>query len=120
MQFISVHFQSSIAVLLVALSICACGTHATSEKDFVGKWKSTKLETPIYLYENGEWEVKSEDGKVLQYGIWQYEGNKIRWTYKIRSQISHELNEVLSASSSEFQLKELDGTTTTFSRLDQN
>lgn len=120
MKFISVYLKRSIVLLLVVFICSGCGSEATSEKIFVGKWKSTKLEAPIFLYGNGEWEIKTEDGKVLQYGVWQYEDNKIRWTYKINSQISHDLNDVLSASRIEFQVKERDGTTTTFSRLDQN
>jgi hypothetical protein len=97
-----------------------CGHETTTEKNFVGKWKSTKLETPVYLYGNGEWEIMTEGGAILQYGVWQYENNKIRWSYKINSQIEYDVNAVLSVTPREFQVKEKDGTTTTFSRLDQN
>jgi hypothetical protein len=90
----------------------------TTGKNFVGKWKSSKLETPVYLYDNGEWEIKTENGAILQYGVWEYRPNAITWSFKVNSQIGHEVNEVLSVKPGEFQVKESDGSTTTFSKLD--
>ena len=109
---------SNLLLVTVLITLGACSGEKVSEKQFVGKWKSSKLETPIYLHDNGEWEIKTEDGAVLQYGIWQYEDDSIRWSYKINSQIGHDVNAVLSATPLEFQVKEGDGSTTTFSKLD--
>jgi hypothetical protein len=120
MNLITACFRQSIALLLVALMCAGCGRESITEKAFVGKWKSTKLESPIYLYDNGEWEIKTESGVILQYGVWQYEDKKIRWSVKVNSRTEHDVNAVLSSTPHEFQVKERDGTTTTFSRLDQN
>jgi hypothetical protein len=120
MNLITAILRHSLVLLLVALMCSGCGRETTSDKSFVGKWKSTRLETPIYLYDNGEWEIKTEGGAILQYGIWQYEDNKIRWSYKVNSTIGHDVNAVLSTTPQEFQVREQDGTTTIFSRLDQN
>jgi hypothetical protein len=114
----TVYLKRLIALLMVALMFAGCDRQSITEKAFVGKWKSTKLETPIYLYDNGEWEIKTEAGAILQYGVWQFEDKKIRWSVKVNSQIGHDVNSVLSATPNEFQVKESDGTTTTFSRLD--
>lgn len=89
-----------------------------TEAQFVGKWKSSKATTPIYLYDNGEWEVKTEDGAVLQFGVWEYKDRRMTWSYKIGSHIGHDINAVLSATPGEFQVRESDGTTTVFTKLD--
>jgi hypothetical protein len=111
-------WKLALLVALLGIVLAACGdrnkaTHAT----FVGKWKSSKLETPLFLYANGEWEIKNDDGGVLQYGIWDYRDGRIIWTIKLRSEIMHEVNPVVSATDKEFRLKE--GTqVTVFERLD--
>lgn len=120
MNMVAPLFKRIFSLLLVALMCTSCGSGAISEKSFVGKWKSTKLETPTYLYGNGEWEIKTEAGAVLQYGVWEYEGNKITWSYMTNSRVERDVNPVLSVTQKEFQVRENDGTTTTFSRLDQN
>jgi hypothetical protein len=94
------------------------GKNAIKDSSFVGKWKSSKLETPLYLYDNGEWEIKKNDGAILQYGVWRYEGKKIIWSFKAGSDIIHDVNPVLFFSSNEFQLKEKDGTITVFKKLE--
>jgi hypothetical protein len=106
-----------LALAMTTLYGCSAGD-AVSAKSFVGKWKSSKLETPIYLHENGEWEIKTDDGAVLQFGVWQYKDKKIIWSYKVDGQIGHDANAVLSAAAREFQVQERDRTTTTFVKLD--
>jgi hypothetical protein len=118
MNSISAYLKPSFALLLVALICTGCGGDTATEKTFVGKWKSSKLENPVYLYDNGEWEIRTADGAILQYGVWQYKDNKIRWSFKADSHVEHDVNAVVSATPKEFQVKESDGTTTTFSRLD--
>lgn len=105
---------------VAAFALLGCsGREAVTEKNFVGKWKQSKLETPIYLYANGEWEIKQDDGAVLQYGVWQYKDNKIIWSFKqSNSHILHDVNPVLSAKPREFQVQENDQTITTFQKLD--
>lgn len=106
-------------MLLVIATLNGCSNRETfTEKNFVGKWKSSKTTTPIYLYENGEWEIKTDGGNVLQYEVWQYFENKIMWSFKMDDKIGHDTNAVLSATPREFKLRESDRSTTTFSKLD--
>lgn len=121
MNYLVNHIKLVCTFLFVtALILIYAGSRGETitEKSFVGKWKSSKLETPIYLYANGEWEIKKNDGAILQYGVWQYKAKKIIWSYKIDSSIGHDVNAVLSATPMEFQVKESDGTTTIFKRLE--
>lgn len=111
----------ALALLLGTVLVVAYGCssrEAVTEQTFVGKWKSSRVSTPVYLYANGEWEIKTEDGAVLQYGIWEYKDNKIIWGYKIDSHIGRDPNAVLAATPREFQLQENDRTTTTFTKLE--
>jgi hypothetical protein len=115
------YFKRTLSLLFVAaLTLYGCsGREIITENNFVGKWKQSKLETPIYLYANGEWEIKQDDGTILQYGVWQYKDNEIIWGFKqSNSHILHDINPVLSASPQEFQLQENDRTITTFKKLD--
>lgn len=96
-----------------------CSKHETFfDKDFVGKWKSSRVSTPIYLYENGEWEFLSNEDNVMQYGVWQLTGNKIMWSVKVGDQMTHDLNDILSMTPREFKIRETDRSITTFSKLD--
>ena len=108
----------ALPAVLLGLALAACGDrHPASPGSFVGKWKSSKLETPLFLYDNGEWEIKKEEGGVLQYGIWDYRDGRITWSFKSGSQIGRDVNLVVSANDKEFRLKE--GTQiTVFKRLD--
>lgn len=104
-------------VLIATLNGCS-GRDKHTENNFVGKWKSSKVTTPVYLYTNGEWEIMTDEGKVLQYGVWQYTKDRIMWSYKVDDQIGHDMNAILSVTPKEFQLREGDGSITTFSKLD--
>lgn len=107
-------FLLPLTVLLFAAAACS---PEPKHSDFVGKWRSSKAGTPIYLDTNGEWEIRSDDGTVLQYGIWRYDNRKIMWTVKIGGSYQHEANEIVSFDSGGFKLKELDGSETTFQKL---
>ena len=114
-------FRAAVIAFLVAISfsLSACsGPEPLETGGFVGKWKSSRATTPIYIYENGEWEIKTDEGAVLQYGVWEIKGRNFIWSYKIGANIGHDLNLVLSAAPREFKLKEADGSSTTFSKLD--
>lgn len=114
-------FKPVLALLLVSVlfSINACSDRETfTEKSFVGKWKSSRALTPIYMYDNGEWEIKSDDGPVLQYGVWQLKGQNLLWSFKIGSSVGHDVNPVVSVTPREFKVLESDRSTTTFSKLD--
>ena len=86
-------------------------------ESFIGKWKSSRLLSPLILYENGEWEILKDDGGVFQYGVWEYREEKLTWYYKIDGQTAADANTVLSVTPQMFQLREKDGSTTTFTRL---
>jgi hypothetical protein len=120
MRFLTRALKPLVSVLaavcvLVLLSSCK---GAIDEKHFVGKWRSTRLATPVYLHANGEWEIKTDEGGVLQYGVWKVKGSKITWSYKIDSQFGHDWDPILSSTPREFRVKEDDGTITTFTKLD--
>ena len=103
---------------LVAMALPGCGAHhKVSAASFVGKWKSSKLETPIYLYANSEWEIKKDDGHVLQYGVWEFKDGRIIWSFKMGAHIGRDVNPVESVSPQEFRLREGQGLTT-FVRLE--
>ena len=104
-------------VLLATLNGCSSGEKYI-ESNFVGKWQSSRTTTPVYLYANGEWEFKAADGTVQQYGVWHYFDNKILWSVRVDGTIIHDPNPVLSAGPNEFQLRERDGSTTIFRKLE--
>jgi hypothetical protein len=123
MSFITSHIKLFIFLLVTIIALlfyARSGGEIITDKTFVGKWKSTRLETPIYLYDNGEWEIKTEEGGILQYGVWRYKGNVITWSHMVNSTFEHDVNLVVSAAPSVFQVKEKDGSTTTFVRFDQS
>lgn len=106
------------AGILLLLTLACSLEPAPTAKSFEGKWKSSKMITPLYMHANGEWEIKKDDNRVLQYGIWQYKGNSIEWTFKLNGEVFSEVNAVLATGANGFKLKETDGSITTFSRLD--
>lgn len=105
-----------LAVLFLVLGACT-RTNSLSEKNFVGNWHSSKSTTQIRLDENGEWELLSRDGKVIEYGVWQYFDNKLMWSMDNDGAVRHDVNPVIAADAKEFKLRERDGSVTTFARL---
>ena len=86
---------------------------------FVGTWKSSRLSTPLRMQANGDWEIRTEDGTVLQYGVWQLHGQRLVWTIRQRDgKVEHDANAVVSVDKKGFVLRERDGSRTTFTRLD--
>ena len=118
MELIARHWKKLGALLVIALTLSYFSLirQAISEEMFVGKWRSSKLTTPLYLFKNGDWEIKQDDGTVLQYGIWEYKNKKITWSYKIGSSIGRDVNPVLSVTPNEFKIIEGDKSTTSFTR----
>jgi len=107
------------AILFLIATLNGCSNRDVyTEKNFAGKWQSSRVTAPIYLYETGEWEIITDDGASQQYGIWQYKQNRIMWTVRVDHRIIHDTNAVLSATAKEFKLRERDGSVSTFSRLD--
>jgi hypothetical protein len=67
-----------VLVLAVSSLLAACSAkNQASASAFVGKWKSSKLTTLLYLYPNGEWEIKTDEGGVLQFGLWEYQDGRL-------------------------------------------
>lgn len=117
-RVVNFSWRAIAAILLLTALLGGCkAQNPLAEKDFVGKWKSSRASTPIQMFENGEWELLSEDGGVMQYGVWQVFDNKIMWSYIDDDRFGHDTNPILAASASEFRLREADGSVTTFVRL---
>lgn len=103
---------------LVLVPVTGC--QRTPELDasaFVGRWQSSRLTTPLVLYANGDWEIRTDQGEVLQYGVWSFVPGRFLWTFKHGKQLEHEVNPLVSFSPKAFSLRETDGTVTTFTRL---
>jgi hypothetical protein len=110
-----------LCILPIALSVMLNGCskqEVLNEKYFSGKWKSSRVTTPVTLNENGEWKISTEDGGVLQQGVWQYKDGSILWSYNIEGRMVHEKNPLVSTAPQEFKLRENDLSITTFSRLE--
>lgn len=106
------------AFLFFQLSACSWFEDSFETAQFVGKWKSSRAETPIRLYNNGEWEIQAPDGFIQQYGVWQLVDKKILWSNLHNGRISHEVKTILAVSPREFKLRERNGSTTTFVKID--
>ncbi|MGB4062710.1 MAG: hypothetical protein WBK19_02675 [Azonexus sp.] len=109
-----------IASFLVGslLIVVLAGCERIKASDFVGKWQSSRAVTPIHLAANGEWEIRRDDGTILQYGVWRYVDKKIIWSVKQGSRVIDDPTPVLTVERKEFKLQERDGATTVFQRLD--
>jgi len=106
-------------LVVAAVLLTGCQDQGTADRqNFIGKWQSSRLATPLYLYENSEWEIKQEDGSVLQYGIWEYKNKKIIWSYKMGGRIEQDINQVIMVAPRKFQVRESDKTITSFEKLD--
>jgi len=118
MAFFSGTRSKLILLLVAALAIYSfAGGKRISERDFVGKWQSSRTNTPLHLAANGEWEIRTAAGAILQYGVWRYEDKKIIWTYKQGERVFDDANPVLSMAPGEFRVREQNGATTVFRRL---
>ncbi len=121
MEFLHKHLKLVlILAAIVALLVFASsgGRDPITEKDFVGKWSSSRSATPIHLYANGEWEIKADGGAAMQYGVWQIKGQQIIWSDIHRGDLEHDPDPVVYVKPNEFQVIEQDGSATTFTRLE--
>lgn len=108
---------SAAACLLVAAAAGCTGSQAEQRALLLGAWQSSKLVTPLYLYDNGEWEIKKDDGAVLQYGLWHYKDKKITWTHRAANALGQEVNAVVRLQPNQFELREADQSLTVFNKL---
>jgi hypothetical protein len=107
--------RSVIGALAVAL-LTACQPALKAEQ-FAGSWTSSRLATPIHLHTSGEWEIRGDEGRALQLGVWQLQDRSIHWTVRLGDgRLMHEINPVVSWTGQRFQLRERDGSVTTFER----
>lgn len=104
--------------LLAAVPLMACRAKALEPGQFVGRWKSSRSSAPVLLNANGEWEIRAEDGALLQYGVWRLDGQQLIWTVRSDEGVVHDATQVLSMDPKAFTLRERDGSTTRFARLD--
>ena len=110
--------RSFVAAAASVAFVTGCSQSAPRNEQFVGKWKSSRLATPLHMYKNGEWEIRTEEGSVLQFGVWQLDGRRMVWGIKMEGRLDTEANAVLSVDQRRFQLRERDGSVTVFERLD--
>ncbi|MBU6270537.1 MAG: hypothetical protein KGQ67_04475 [Betaproteobacteria bacterium] len=102
---------------LTAMGLVACQP-ALKADQFAGAWKSSRLATPIHLQPDGAWEIRGEDGRVLQYGVWRLEDRSLLWSVRMGDgRLLHDRNPVVSAGEHRFELREQDGSLTRFDRL---
>jgi hypothetical protein len=106
----------SVWLFFVAWLLTACQP-STQATDFVGKWVSSRTNIPVHIAANGEWELKTDEGSVLQYGLWRYESHKLIWTIRQGGRLMDDPNPVLSVAKDEFRLRELNGDETVFRRV---
>lgn len=120
LSILNKHGLYLIAILAMFALLGGCtGRDAPIAANFVGKWKSSRMiSTPVHLYGDNEWEIISDDGAVMQYGVWQYKDNRILWSFKTAEGVIHDKTRVLSVTPDEFRIRERDGSTTIFSRLE--
>jgi hypothetical protein len=107
------------AAAMVWLAAACSGEPSPRHEQFVGKWKSSRLATtPLYLHQNGEWEIRTDEDRVLQYGVWQLQDRRMVWSIKMDGRLEHDENAVLSVRPGRFELRERNGSVTVFERLD--
>lgn len=107
-----------LAVAGGVVLLAACQKPLAPEQ-FVGRWKSSRLSTPLVMRANGDWEIRDGEGAVLQYGVWQLDGQRLVWTIlDADGAVKHDANQILSAEPRRFVLRERDGAQTSFERLD--
>lgn len=108
------------AILAFCLISCSAPDESEpllTETYFFGKWKSSKLNSPICFDSHNEWEIKKFNGDIYQYGMWHYENKKLTWTYKIGEGFYTDVDEVILIDKDSFLLREADRTLTKFYRL---
>jgi hypothetical protein len=119
--------SSAVRRCLIVTALTALATFAVAcsrqpeprAEQFVGQWKSSRLATmPLDMRANGEWEIKAEEGKPLQYGVWQVQGRRMVWTIRIDGRITHDENAIVAVGPQKFELREQDGSVTRFERID--
>lgn len=103
----------------LALQSVGCSGQAVPDAaSLAGTWKSSRLATPLHLHANGDWEIKADDGAVLQYGVWRLEGRQLVWFIRLNGGLVREANGLVSFGPQRFELRELDGSVTRFDRLE--
>jgi hypothetical protein len=55
---------------------------------------------------------------ALQCGVWRIEGQRLIWTIRIDGGVVHDANVIVKVGADRFELREADGSSTQFSRLD--
>jgi hypothetical protein len=109
-------FAQRAGLALVVALLAACGGKPEPAQ-FVGKWKSTRLATPLHLHGNGDWEIRDAEGAVLQYGVWQVRDRTFVWSIKLDGALQHDPNPIMSVQPGRFELRERDGSVTRFDRI---
>jgi hypothetical protein len=103
---------------LVVLALLAACQQQLQPTQFVGKWKSSRSTAPLTLHANGEWEIRDGDDHVLQYGVWQLRERTLIWSIKLDKQLQRDANAIVSVQKNTFELRERDGSSTRFERIE--
>jgi hypothetical protein len=110
--------RSKCLIVALAVALLAACQQQLKPAQFEGKWKSSRLATPLMLHANGEWEIRADDGQVLQFGVWQLRDRAFVWSVKVDGALQHDPNPIVSVNPQRFELRERDGSVTRFDRLD--
>lgn len=104
----------------MTLSLLLAGCQPQYETaQFVGRWKSSRLSSPLVLRDTGEWEILSDEGKVLQYGVWRLEGQRLMWAMRNpNGTLTQDPTPLVAVTPQRFSVRERDGSVTLFVRLD--
>ena len=110
-----------VGVLAMLAMLClatGCSQSEPRSEQFVGQWKSSRLATaPLSMHATGEWEIRNDENRVMQYGLWQLEGRRIVWHIRMDGRLQHDINAIESVAKDRFELREQDGSITRFERL---
>lgn len=113
--WLALRLAGSEWVLAMLCLVSACRPNWQT-RDFVGTWVSSRTYTPVYITDNGEWEIRNGDGAVLQYGVWQLKDRYLVWGILRNGSLYKDPTQILAVEADSFRIREQDGSVTVFRR----